>query len=71
MNRTVAWQMIRAAYKCAGDLQVVMWALKESCPPEEYVIHARAIAHSIATLNDSLIEPAVKAYPELEQRIET
>jgi hypothetical protein len=71
MTPAVAWQMIRAAYKCAGDLQVVMWALKESCPPEEYVGHARAIANSIATLNESLIEPAVQAYPELEQRIES
>jgi hypothetical protein len=71
MTPAVAWQMIRAAYKCAGDLQVVMRALKESCPPEEYVGHARAIAMSIASLNLNLMEPALKAHPDLQERIDS
>ena len=71
MTEALAWQMILAAYKCAADLQGLMRMLKERCPPGEYEGHARAIATSIASLNLNLVERALKAYPDLQKRIES
>lgn len=71
MTRTLAWQTIRTAYKCSADLQVLLRALKEHCPPEEYRGHAQAIATAIDALNVQLIDRAVQAYPDLQQRIES
>jgi hypothetical protein len=66
-----AWQMIRTAYKCSAELQVLLRALKENCPPEEYRGHARAIAAAIDSLGVQLIDRAVQAYPDLQKRIES
>ena len=71
MDKSLAWQMIRTAYKCSADLQVLLRALKESCPPDEYRGHARAIAAAIDSLGVQLIDRAVQAYPDLEQKIES
>jgi hypothetical protein len=66
----LAWQMIRAAYKCSSDLQSLMRALKADCPVGEYEGHARAIAASIASLNLNVVERALEAHPELRKKIE-
>lgn len=71
LTEDLAWQMIRTAYKCSSDLQLLLRALQESCPPDEYRDHARPIAASIATLNTNLVERALAAHPELAQRIES
>lgn len=71
MTETSAWQMIRTAYKCGADLQTLMRMLKERCPPGEYDGHARAIATSISSLNLNLVGRALKAYPNLQNRIES
>lgn len=71
MTKALAWQMIRAAYKCAADLQSLMRTLKADCPANEYEAHARAIAASIASLNLNVVERALEAHPELRKKIES
>ena len=71
MTKTLAWHMIRTAYKCGADLQALMRALKAGCPPGEYEGHARVIAVSIASLNLNLVERALESHPDLRKRIES
>lgn len=71
MEQETAWQVIRAAYRCSADLQVLMKFLKERCSAEEYKPYAIAIAAVVDSLNSGLVGRALEARPELAGKIES
>ena len=70
MDKETAWQVIRAAYRCSADLQVLLKFLKERCTADEYKPFAIGIATAIDTVNVQLVDRALKARPELGDKIE-
>jgi hypothetical protein len=70
MDEQLAWQMVRAAFRNAGELQELLGLLKRQCSSEEYRSYAGRIAQAIDAVNDALLNTAVAAHPELAARIE-
>jgi hypothetical protein len=70
MDSKLAWHLIGVSFRVAGELQELLPRLKEQCSAEEYKGHARAIAGAIHGVNTALIDRALAAHPELEDRIE-
>ena len=71
MKQEIAWQVIRSAYRCSADLQVLMKVLKANCTADEYKPFAFAIATVIDTINVQLTDRVVEKNPELGKRIES
>ena len=70
MDSKLAWHLISASFRVAGELQALLPQLKEQCSAEEYKGHARAIAGAIHGVNTALIDRTLAAHPELLDRIE-
>ena len=70
MDSKLAWHLIGVSFRVAGELQELLPRLKGQCSAEEYKGHARAIAGAIHGVNAALIDRALAAHPELEDRIE-
>jgi hypothetical protein len=70
MDTDLAWEMIRVSFSVARELRGLLLRVKEQCSAEEYRGHARAIAGAIHGVNTALIDRALAAHPELEDRIE-
>jgi hypothetical protein len=71
MDSTLAWELIRVAFRVSRELQELLPRLKEQCSTEEYADYARGIAGAIHGINVALIDKAITAHPELAVRIET
>jgi hypothetical protein len=71
MEQETAWKVIRAAYCCSADLQVLLKFLKDHCPADEYKPFAIGIATAIDTINVQLTDRALAARPELAKKIES
>jgi len=69
MDTNLAWEMIRVSFSVGRELRDLLLRLKEQCSAEEYKGHARAIAGAIDGVNTALIDRALAAQPELEDRI--
>jgi hypothetical protein len=70
MDTNLAWEMIHVSFSVGRELRDLLLRLKEQCSAEEHKGHARAIAGAIHGVNTALIDRALAAQPELEDRIE-
>ena len=70
MDTNLAWEMIRVSFSVGRELRDLLLRLKKQCSAEEYKGRARAIAGAIHGVNTALIDRALAAQPELEDRIE-
>lgn len=71
MTKDTAWQAIQASFRCSAELQKLMHLLKEQLTADEYKPLAFGIANAIDTINVQVMEPALKAHPDLEHKIES
>jgi hypothetical protein len=71
MDKDMAWAAIQTAFRCGAELQNLLAELKQKCSAEDYKKFAAGIATSIDTVNVQLIDRALKAHPDLEDRIES
>jgi hypothetical protein len=70
MNIDLAREMVRAAFRASGELQIVLHAAKAQCGETEYRDLARGIATAIDSIGSGLIKKALAAHPELEAEID-
>jgi hypothetical protein len=70
MMRSAAKRRVRVSFSVGRELRDLLLRLKEQCSAEEHKGHARAIAGAIHGVNTALIDRALAAQPELEDRIE-
>jgi hypothetical protein len=68
MMRSAAKRRVRVSFSVGRELRDLLLRLKEQCSAEEYKGHARAIAGAIHGVNTALIDRALAAQPELEDR---
>jgi hypothetical protein len=66
--RSAAKRRVRVSFSVGRELRDLLLRLKEQCSAEEYKGHARAIAGAIHGVNTALIDRALAAQPELEDR---
>jgi hypothetical protein len=71
MNKSTAWQAIQTTFRCSAELQKLLQLLKQELSADEYRPLARGIATAIDTINVQVMEPALKAHPDLEHKIES
>jgi hypothetical protein len=70
MDIDVARYSVRQSFRIARELRDIMQLLKERCDADEYQKHAAGIARAIDAVSVALLNPAVKAHPELEREVE-
>jgi hypothetical protein len=70
MDKTAAWKMIQTAFRCGAELQGLMHGLRQELSADEYESFAVGIAAALDGINVQLIERALKAHPELKDKIE-
>jgi hypothetical protein len=70
MDKDVARYIIRAAFRCSGELEELLPVLKARCSPDEYKAFALEIAKIIDDVGVALINRMLSLYPDLEAEIE-
>ncbi len=71
MDKDMAWAAIQTAFRCGAELQSLLAELKQRCSADDYKKFAAGVAAAIDTVNVQLIDRALKAHPDLEDRIES
>jgi hypothetical protein len=70
MEKDLARQLIRSAFRSSSELQSVLPLLKQQLPPADYKQYALGIASAIDAINQALLDPALAEFPELSQEVE-
>lgn len=70
MNKDLAREIIRAAFRSGAELETLIGLLKERCTAEDYQFFLRQIAMAIDGIHVALTDEAVKRFPELEAEME-
>jgi hypothetical protein len=71
MDKATAWKVIQTGFRCGAELQDLLHILKGQCSTQDFKEFAVAIATAVDTINVQLIDRALKAYPELREKIES
>ena len=70
MDKELAREVIRAAYRSGTELENLIGALKIGCSPEEYKLYLRQIAMAIDGIHVALVDKVLARYPELTAEME-
>jgi hypothetical protein len=70
MEKELARQLIRSAFRSSSELQSVLRLLKQQLNPADYKRHALGIASATDAINQALRNPALAEFPELSQEVE-
>lgn len=68
MNKENAMEVKRRAYKAIAELDQLVAEIRNKCPEEELKSVRRAVGNSIVAINDEILEPIYKQYPELDNQ---
>lgn len=71
MNKDVAREIIRAAFRSGTELEGLIGILKANCAADDYKFFLRQIAMAIDGIHTALVNEAVKRFPELEAEMES
>lgn len=71
MDKDIAREVIRAAFRGGSELETLIAPLKERCAPDDYRFFMRQIAMAIHGIHAALTDEAVKRFPELEAEMES
>lgn len=70
MEKELAWEVVRVAFRSSRELQGLLALLKDRATPDDYQALAPRVAQGIDAINDALLNPVLAAHPELFDRIE-
>ena len=70
MDDMLARHLARRAFDISRALQDVLVLLKDHLDEDEYRLYARAIAGSVQTVNDALLEKPLAGRPAIRAEIE-
>jgi hypothetical protein len=70
MDKNIAREVVRAAFRSGSELENLLGLLKERCSAEDYKIYAQQVARAIDGINAALLNKVVAQFPELEAEIE-
>ena len=70
MDKNVAWNLVRTAFRCSTELQNAIHLLNNHLKAGDARQHISNIAAAIDAINVALLDPALAAFPELSAEIE-
>jgi hypothetical protein len=70
MDKDIAREVIRAAFRSGSELEKLLGVLKDRCNAEDYKIYARQVAMAIDGIHVALLNKVLAQFPELEAEIE-
>jgi hypothetical protein len=70
MDRDLAKHVVTVSIKTASRLGDLVPLLREHMPPQEYEVHAKAIARAVYAIGHEVTEQIFAEHPDLEQEIE-
>jgi hypothetical protein len=70
MDKNVAREIIRAAFRSGGELEKLLSVLKDRCSAEDYKVYARQVAMAIDGIHAALLNKVLAQFPELAAEIE-
>jgi hypothetical protein len=70
MDKDLARESIRAAYRSGNELGALVSVLKARCHPDDYQYFARQVAMAIDGIHVALVDKVLSRYPELEAEME-
>lgn len=70
MDKNIAREVVRAAFRSGSELENLLGLLKERCSAEDYKIYARQVARAIDGINVALLNKVLAQFPELKAEIE-
>ena len=69
MDKEVAREVVRAAFRSGAELQKLLRLLKERCSPEDYKDYAKQVTMAIDDIDSSLLDKVLAQFPELQDEI--
>jgi len=71
MDKELAREVVRAAFKSGFELEKLLGVLKTRCSPEDFKIYARQVGTAIDGINAALLNKVLSQFPELEGEIDS
>ena len=71
MDRELARDVIRAAYRSGAELEKLVVTLKERASPEDYKDFMRQVAIAIDGIHVALVHKVLVRYPELDAEMQS
>lgn len=69
MDKEVAREVVRAAFRSGAELQKLLRLLKERCSPEDYKDYAKQVTMAIDDIDSALLDKVLAQFPELQDEI--
>ena len=69
MDKEVAREIVRAAFRSGAELQKLLRLLKERCSPEDYKDYAKQVNMAIDDIDSALLDKVLAQFPELQDEI--
>jgi len=70
MDKDLACEIIRTAYRSGNELGTLIGVLKARCAPEDYQYFVRQVAMAIAGIHVALVDTVLSRHPELEAEMQ-
>ena len=70
MDKDLAREVIRAAYRSGSELEKLIGVLKERCSADDYKLYLRQVATAIDGIHVALVDKVLTRYPELEAEMQ-
>jgi len=70
MDKEVAREVIRAAFRSGAELEKLLPMLKQHCSAEDYKDYARQVGMAIDGIDAALLDKVLAQFPELNAEIE-
>jgi hypothetical protein len=71
MDKDLAREIIRTAYRSGGELGTLVSSLKARCSAEDYQFFARQVAMAIDGIHVALVNKVVSRFPDLEDEMKS
>lgn len=71
MDTDLARHVVRAAFRSARELELLLIPLKAHCSADEYTKYSKAIGTAIASIHLEIVNRITSDQPGLESEIET
>ena len=69
MDKEVAREVVRAAFRSGAELQKLLRLLEERCSPEDYKDYAKQVTMAIDDIDAALLDKVLAQFPELQDEI--
>lgn len=70
MDKDLAREVIRTAYRSGNELGALVGVLKARCNAEDYQYFARQVAMAIDGIHVALVDKVLSRYPDLEAEMQ-